>query len=65
MSAINQDPSLIDRASELRTDPAALGELLKRAKVLVVGAGKVSADLANGELIYPNAKSDEIYFLSK
>ena len=63
MSAINQEPSLIDRASELRTDPAALAELLKRAKVLSVGGGKVSADLASSKLLYPNAQSEENYFL--
>ena len=63
MSAINQQPSLIDRASELRTDPAMLAELHKRAKVLSVGGGKVSADLANAKLLYPNVQSDENYFL--
>jgi NAD+ diphosphatase len=63
MSAINQQPSLIDRAGELRTDPAALAELLKRAKVLTVGGGKVSADLASAKLLYPNAQSDENFFL--
>ena len=63
MSAINQDPSLIDRAGELRTDPAALAELLNRAKVLSVSGGKVSADLASGRLLYPNAQSEEFYFL--
>jgi NAD+ diphosphatase len=63
MSAINQQPSLIDRASELRTDPAALDLLLKRAKVLTVGDGKVSADLASAKLLYPNAQSVENYFL--
>jgi len=63
MSAINQQPSLIDRAGELRTDPAALVELLKRAKVLTVGGGKVSADLATAKLLYPNVQSDEHYFL--
>ena len=54
MSAINQEPSLIDRAGELRTDPSALAELFKRAKVLSVGGGKVSADLASAKLLYPN-----------
>ena len=63
MSAINQLPSLIDRAGELRTDPAVLAELLTRAKVLSVGGGKVSADLASAKLLYPNTKSDENYFL--
>ena len=63
MSAINQQPSLIDRASELRTDPAALDLLLKRAKVLTVGGGKVSADLASAKLLYPNVQSVENYFL--
>jgi NAD+ diphosphatase len=63
MSAINQDPSLIDRAGEVRTDPAELAKLLTRAKVLAVGGGKVSADLASAKLLYPNIKSDEIYFL--
>ena len=63
MSAINQQPSLIDRAGELRTDPAVLAELLTRAKVLSVGGGKVSADLASAKLLYPNTKSDENYFL--
>jgi len=63
MSAINQEPSLIDRASEVRTDPAVLAELLIRAKVLSVGGGKVSADLASAKLLYPNTKSDENYFL--
>ena len=63
MSAINQEPSLIDRAGELRTDPAVLAELLTRAKVLSVGGGKVSADLASAKLLYPNTKSDENYFL--
>ena len=63
MSAINQQPSLIDRAGELRTDPATLAELLKRAKVLSVGGGKVSADLASAKLLYPNAQSEENYFL--
>ena len=63
MSAINQELSLIDRSSELRTDPATLAVLLKRAKVLSVGGGKVSADLASANLLYPNAKSEENYFL--
>jgi len=63
MSAINQQPSLIDRAGELRTDPAMLDELLKRAKVLSVGGGKVSANPASAKLVYPNAQSDENYFL--
>jgi len=63
MSAINQQPSLIDRAGELRTDPAMLDDLLKRAKVLSVGGGKVSANLASAKLVYPNAQSDENYFL--
>ena len=63
MSAINQQPSLIDRAGELRTDPAALAELLTRARVLSVSGGKVSADLASAKLLYPNTKSDENYFL--
>jgi NAD+ diphosphatase len=63
MSAINQEPSLIDRASELRTDPAEVAVLLKRAKVLSVGGGKVSADLASAKLLYPNAQSEENYFL--
>jgi NAD+ diphosphatase len=40
-----------------------LAELLKRAKVLTVSGGKVSADLANAKLLYPNAQSDENYFL--
>ena len=63
MSAINQQPSLIDRAGELRTDPAVLAELLTRAKVLSVSGGKVSADLASAKLLYPNTKSNESYFL--
>ena len=63
MSAINQEPSLIDRASELRTDPSTLAVLLKRAKVLSVGGGKVSADLASAKLLYPNEQSKENYFL--
>ena len=63
MSAINQEPSLIDRASELRTDPATLALLLKRAKVLSVGGGKVRGDLATAKLLYPNAQSEENYFL--
>jgi NAD+ diphosphatase len=63
MSAINQEPSLIDRAGELRTDPAVLAELLTRAKVLSVSGGKVSADLASAKLLYPNTYSDENYFL--
>ena len=63
MSAINQQPSLIDRAGELRTDPAVLAELLTRAKVLSVSGGKVSADLASAKLLYPNTKSNENYFL--
>ena len=63
MSAINQEPSLIDRASELRTDPSTLAVLLKHAKVLSVGGGKVSADLASAKLLYPNAQSKENYFL--
>ena len=63
MSAINQEPSLIDRAGELRNDPAVLAELLTRAKVLSVGGGKVSADLASAKLLYPNTNSDENYFL--
>jgi NAD+ diphosphatase len=40
-----------------------LAELLKRAKVLTVSGGKVSADLASAKLLYPNAQSDENYFL--
>ena len=63
MSAINQNPSLIDRAGELRTDPATLAELLTRGKVLAVGAGKVSADLSTGKLVFAGSQSDEIYFL--
>ena len=54
---------MIDRAGELRTDPAALAELFKRAKVLTVGAGKVSADLSAGKLLFPGSQSDELYFL--
>jgi NAD+ diphosphatase len=63
MSAINQQPSLIDRAGELRTDPSTLAVMLKRAKVLSVGGGKVSADLVSSKLLYPNVQSDENYFL--
>ena len=63
MSAINQDPSLIDRAGELRNDPATLAELLKRGKVLSVSAGKVSADLGAGKLVFPGSASQENYFL--
>ena len=63
MSAINQNPSLIDRAGELRTDPATLAELLTRGKVLAVGAGKVSADLSTSKLVFAGSQSDEIYFL--
>lgn len=63
MSAINQDPSLIDRAGELRNDPATLAELLKRGKVLSVSAGKVSADLSAGKLVFPGSTSQENYFL--
>jgi len=63
MSAINQDPSLIDRAGELRSDPATLAELLNRGKVLAVGAGKVSADLSTGNLVFPGSASEENYFL--
>lgn len=63
MSAINQDPSLIDRAGELRNDPATLAELLKRGKVLSVSAGKVSADLSAGKLVFPGSASQENYFL--
>ncbi len=64
MSAINQQPSLIDRAGELRTDPTALAELLKRAKVLTVSGGKVSADLAGAKLLYPNAQVTRTIFLA-
>ena len=63
MSAINLQPSLIDRAGELRTDPATLAELLMRAEVLSVGGGKVSAELASAKLLYPNVQSDETSFL--
>jgi len=63
MSAINQDPSLIDRAGELRSDPATLAGLLKRGKVLAVGAGKVSADLSTGKLVFAGSASEENYFL--
>jgi len=63
MSAINQEPSLIDRAGELRTDPAELAKLLTRAKVLSVSGGKVSADLASAKLLYPNTECEETYFL--
>lgn len=63
MSAINQDPSLIDRAGDLRADPALLADLLLRAKVISVGEGKVSADLKSSALIYPNQVGTETYFL--
>jgi NAD+ diphosphatase len=47
----------------LALDWGDLAELLTRAKVLSVGGGKVSADLASAKLLYPNTNSDENYFL--
>lgn len=48
MSAINPDPSLLDRASHLRTDSARLDELFARAHVIEVRKGRLLA--SNGSL---------------
>jgi NAD+ diphosphatase len=63
MSAINQEPSQIDRAGELRSDPIVLAELFSRGQVVSVSGGKVSAEVSTNKLIFPNAAAAEIYFL--
>ncbi len=41
MSAIPQRPSMIDRAGELRSNPARIGELWQRASIIEVGKGRI------------------------
>ncbi len=43
MSAIHQHPSQIDRAGELRTNPATLEELWQRAKIAHIVDGRIAA----------------------
>ena len=44
MSAINSQPSLIDRAGHLRENPVTLYQLLMRAKILQIAQGRIRAD---------------------
>ena len=41
MSAIPQRPSMIDRAGELRSNPARIDELWQRASIIEVGKGRI------------------------
>ncbi len=41
MSAIPQRPSMIDRAGELRSNPARINELWQRASIIEVGKGRI------------------------
>ena len=43
MSAINQGPSLIDRAGDLRTNPETLEILWQRAQILHLLDGRIAA----------------------
>ena len=43
MSAIHQHPSAIDRAGELRTNPATLEDLWQRAKIAHIADGRIAA----------------------
>ncbi len=43
MSAINQHPSRIDRAGELRVDQESLNQLWSKAKILQISEGRIAA----------------------
>ena len=44
MSAINSQPSRIDRASHLRENPATLETLWEKAQILQIAQGRLRAD---------------------
>jgi NAD+ diphosphatase len=64
MSAIPQRPSLMDRAGELRSNSARLGELWASAKIIEVGKGRIRSTV-DGPLFIPSqdAVGGERYFL--
>lgn len=66
MSAIPQNPSLIDRASELRGSPETLDQLWQSALIIEVGPGRVRST-ENGLTYIPpiEAIGGERYFLGR
>lgn len=62
MSALNQEPALLDRSASLRNDPQALAELYKKAKILQVFRGRVRA--SEDALIYLSADEADEYLHS-
>ncbi len=64
MSAIPQRPSMIDRAGELRSNPAHIDELWQRASIIEVGKGRIrSASDGPIFLSAEQALGGERYFL--
>ncbi|MEY4734945.1 MAG: hypothetical protein RL428_280 [Actinomycetota bacterium] len=64
MSAIPQRPSMIDRAGELRSNPARINELWQRASIIEVGKGRIrSASDGPIFLSAEQALGGERYFL--
>ena len=64
MSAIPHRPSLIDRAGELRSNPAQIEELWQSAKILEVGKGRIRSAAAGPTfLTAADAVGGERYFL--
>lgn len=67
MSAINQQPSLIDRAGELRTNPELITELWQSARIIEVGNGRVRSTSDGLTLLTPadiaEPQGGERYFL--
>jgi NAD+ diphosphatase len=64
MSAISSQPSLMDRAGELRSRPDSIAQLWERAAIIEVGRGRVRSTSDAPTLIAPNAAlGGERYFL--
>ncbi len=64
MSAIPQRPSMIDRAGELRSNPAHIDELWQRASIIEVGKGRIRS-ASDGPIFFSagQARGGERYFL--
>ncbi|MEJ6760489.1 MAG: NAD(+) diphosphatase [Candidatus Planktophila sp.] len=60
MSAINQHPSRIDRAGELRTNPATLDQLWSQAKIIKVCEGRLLSGTSQLNLLSAGHVADEI-----
>jgi|TARA_B110000503_G_scaffold143760_1_gene248148 NAD+ diphosphatase len=60
VSAINQHPSRIDRAGELRTNPATLDQLWSQAKIIKVCEGRLLSGTSQLNLLSAGHVADEI-----